>query len=281
MKIVAIASMPYDLELACFGTLARFIKDGHEVHIIIAKTNRDKAGWTQMKMETLRKVSHVIGVSQVYFTDRFDYSAVTQDNADVLASFVKKNDPALVIMPFWKASNQKRRILAKTSLVACRGIGSILMYELERNAGFLPTVYFILSSDEISIKTSCLAENASLATEMGRGRKANCFNLDLLTMKKYQLPLLQQTIGSLVTNRACTSTVVPRNYKQELVFGNNAIAKIEKRDDTEDDQDNNNRRCREIKQLAQRPYSRESGRDVLVELFESHRMLLVDRDDGL
>jgi hypothetical protein len=257
MKIVALASMPFDLELACFGTLARYIKAGHVVHIIIAKASKDKMGWTQIMMETLRKLSQMIGISQVCFTDRFDYSSVTQDNANVISAFIKTINPSLIIMPFWKASNQKRKILAKTSLIACRGIGSILMYELDRNASFFPTVYFMVSTDEISLKASCLAQHGRMVTNLGLDRKANCFNLDLVTMKKYQISLLSQILRS----KSNSEIKSPKNV--------------------EDEQDHKKEEHGEKKQSSHPVYSQEGGRNVLVEVFESHRMLLVDNDDGL
>jgi hypothetical protein len=268
MKIVAIASLPLDLELACFGTLSRCIKNGHEVHILVAKSKRDSSIWTKMKMETLRKVSRLIGVSQVYFTDRFDYSSVTQDNAKVITSFLTTIDPSLVIMPFWKACNQKRKILAKTSVVACRGIGSLLMYELERNTNFVPTVYFEISPDDISTKTSSLAEYGTLAPEVGLGRKANFFNLDLLTTKKYKLPLLPQIAFSVANT-------------DSVVFDNDANTEVEKLETVENNQDNEKRTRREIKQRFHRLYSRKAGMDALVEVFESHRILLLDHADGI
>ncbi len=266
MKIVAMGSVPFDLELACFGTLSRCIRDGHEVHIIIAKSDEDKTYWSEIQMEALRKVSQKIGVSRVYFTNRFNFSNVTQDNANVLASFLRPINPLLVIIPFWKTSNQRRKILANTSLVACRGIGSILMYELDRNTSFLPTVYFTASANEISTKTSCLAEHRNLVSELGPGMRVNSFILNLLNMKTYQLPLFVQASTSIETSTVGLGNVANNYYQQ---FGS-----------VDNKMDNAENVWGEINQPMDRPYSLERGIDVLVEVFESHRMLLADRDDA-
>jgi hypothetical protein len=47
-------------------------------------------------------------------------------------------------MPSWKSPNHKRKILARVSLIACRGIGTILMYEPDtaNNTDFVPSVIF-------------------------------------------------------------------------------------------------------------------------------------------
>jgi hypothetical protein len=186
-------------------------------------------------------------------------------------------------MPFWKTSNQKRKILANTSLIACRGIGSILMYELERNTSFLPNVYFIVSADEYSIKASSLVEHGSMINELGLEGKANCFNLDLMTMKKYQVPIFPQSFTSL-EHTAGTGTMMPRSYDQQLMFANNATAEMKSQEPVENDQHNNKGTHRDIKQQRQESrglYLQETGMNVLVEVFESHRMLLVDDHNGL
>ena len=173
MKIVAIGSIPLDLECTCFGTLSKSIKKGHEVYLIVA---RDE-GWTDSYMKALIESSKTIGISRVYFTDIFDYLAVTQNNASMIASFVKIINPSLVIMPFWKDSNHKRKILAKTSLIACRGIGNIWMYELENNPSFLPNIHFVISPNETSEKAACLKIYRMLDKQMFNSN-ANKFILD-------------------------------------------------------------------------------------------------------
>jgi hypothetical protein len=47
-------------------------------------------------------------------------------------------------MPSWKSPNHNRKILARVSLIACRGIGTILMYEpdIANNTNFFPSVIF-------------------------------------------------------------------------------------------------------------------------------------------
>jgi hypothetical protein len=68
------------------------------------------------------------GVHELFYVREFDYSSITQRNADSLLAYTKMVNPELVIMPFWKSENSRRRILARSALIACRGVGSILMY---------------------------------------------------------------------------------------------------------------------------------------------------------
>jgi LmbE family N-acetylglucosaminyl deacetylase len=154
MKILAIGSMPFDLELGCFGTLSHYVKQGDQAEIIIAG---DKAEWTQKKIRAMNKSSRDIGISEVHFTANFDYSAITQANVLILRSFIETINPSLLFIPFRKAFNAKRRLLAESSLIAYHGIGNILMYEIDKNASFIPNVYFMLSSHASSVKISCLS----------------------------------------------------------------------------------------------------------------------------
>jgi hypothetical protein len=219
MKIVAIGSIPLDLERTSFGTLSKSVKKGHEAYLIVAKDE----GWRYPYMKALIESSKTIGISRVYFTDTFDYSAVTQNNANMIASFVKTINPSLVIMPFWKDANYKRKILAKTSLIACRGIGNIWMYELENNSSFLANIHCVISPNEVSEKAACLKIYRTLDTQMFNSN-ANKFILDQ-SANRLQL--------------------IPEAYKNETL-------------DTD--------------------YNQQASLN-LFEVFESHRMLLVDNDN--
>jgi hypothetical protein len=156
------------------------------------------------------------------------------------------------------------------------------MYELERDTGFLPTVYFIVSADEFSIKTSSLVEHGNLVNELGLEGKANCFNLDLVTMNKYQVPIFPQTSTSL-EHTAGTGTMMSRSYDQQLMFANNASSEVKSQEPAENDQHNKKDTHRDLKQrqTSHKLHTQETGMNVLVEVFESHRMMLVDNDDGL
>jgi hypothetical protein len=139
MRVAAIASSPSELRSACSVALSRLVTDGHEVHAIIASKNAPSAASKERLGDPLYDN---IGISKTHFVHDFDYSAITQANADKINVCIKIIDPLVVIMPHWKSSNPEHMILARTSLVACRGIGSILMYEISSNTNFTPTILF-------------------------------------------------------------------------------------------------------------------------------------------
>ncbi|MDQ3970245.1 MAG: hypothetical protein M3227_00985 [Thermoproteota archaeon] len=183
MNILAVGCMPLDLEQSCFGTLSSFIQNGHKIHIIIPQDDRL---WTQKCVKRAKESADKIGIDEVHFIDGFDYSAVTQHNASMLDSLTKTIGPSLVIMPFWKAFNKKRRILSKTSLIACRGIGNILMYELDKNIHFHPQIFFMISWNQIFKKSSLFTYGDSRS----KVQRRNTFrSLDLTRMKLSSIPL--------------------------------------------------------------------------------------------
>lgn len=150
MKVTAIGSTPGDLELCCFGTLSKFIKDGNEVKVIIA--NNTKTNMTEELLRKQTESSKKIGISEVYFTNGFDYSNLTQRNVQVLRSFLEKIKPSLAIIPFNNTFNPKLKILGRCSLSACHGIENVLMYELDENADFFPDTYLTISDEDLSKK---------------------------------------------------------------------------------------------------------------------------------
>jgi LmbE family N-acetylglucosaminyl deacetylase len=143
MKVVAIGSTPLDLELSCFGTLSKY-KDENEVNVIIAHNNKAKT--TERRIKRLVESYRNMGISEVYFTDGFDYSTLTQRNVKALRSLVEKITPSLAIIPFNNTFNLKRKILAHSSLIACHGIQNVMMYELDKNPDFIPDTFVTISN---------------------------------------------------------------------------------------------------------------------------------------
>jgi len=106
--------MPLDLEIGCFGTLCKYVKYGHEVYLMVV----GKINWTEKNLKTLKKSSKEIGVTEVHHVERYDYSAITQENVNVLRSFIEAIRPSLAILPFIKTAHSRQKNLAKSSLLA-------------------------------------------------------------------------------------------------------------------------------------------------------------------
>ena len=104
MRILAIGCHPDDLEIACFGTLAKYIKQGHEVSVChIANGNM---GHVEIMPEELRVIrfneaeaaANLIGAAH-YAIDIPDIHVKSSDDALVyeLGRVIRKTQPELII----------------------------------------------------------------------------------------------------------------------------------------------------------------------------------------
>ena len=151
MKVAVIGCDPSEIVSACRLTVSRLAKEGHKIYAILAPLNASSELSSLSSFSEIvkgQKLLAEIGITQTFLIETFDYSAITQINADAVNSHIKHVQPSLVIMPSWKSPNYERRILARASLIACRGIGTILMYELDTsNTGFAPNIIFQVSAE--------------------------------------------------------------------------------------------------------------------------------------
>ncbi len=159
MNIVALAPNIVEVYYASLGTICRFIESGHKAYIIIVEQEPYTSTETR---QVIQRQCKRLGIHETYFADGFDYSSVTQHNADLIKSFIKVSDPSIVIMPFWKSHNYTRKILGKTSLIASRQRGTILMYEIDDNIDYNPTVFIPISPAIVSTKRQYLKDFATL-----------------------------------------------------------------------------------------------------------------------
>ncbi len=159
MNIVALAPNIIEIYYASLGTICRFIESGHKAYIMIVEQERYTSTETR---QVIQRQCKSLGIHETYFADGFDYSSVTQHNADLINSFIKGSDPSIIIMPFWQSLNHRRKILGKTSLIASRQSGTILMYEIDDNTDYMPTVFIPVSPAIASTKRQYLKDSATL-----------------------------------------------------------------------------------------------------------------------
>lgn len=205
MNAVAIFCFPLDLELTSFGTLTKLVKTGYNVHVIVVGNNIKT--WTRRCKYLLYESCKTIGTSNISFTEKFDYSSVTQDNALILNSVIQQVAPELVIIPFWKSHNNKLNILSKTSLIACRGIGNILMYNFSRNSKFNPNICVKLSEPEARAKLNRLLEYWPLLNRQFQKNRPGPFDPNIIHNHEEKVSveiIARATIASFLCARVCS-----------------------------------------------------------------------------
>lgn len=126
-----------DIYKACHKTISILRSRGHAVSIITCPSKKEVRATRNEK-----RFIEDSGIQNVYHVKNFDYSDVTQHNVNLLTAFVNSASVFLILSPYFGALNKKLRVLGQSSILAYREIPNVLMYELERNMQFKPSVSF-------------------------------------------------------------------------------------------------------------------------------------------
>src|SRR5919112_4085086 len=110
MKVAVIGSTASEIISLCNVTISSLAKGGHKVYAIIAPLELSKSSSLTSSSEQQNLLAE-IGVKRTFLIETFDYSAITQANADAVNVCIKDINPSLVIMPSWKSPSYLRRIL--------------------------------------------------------------------------------------------------------------------------------------------------------------------------
>jgi hypothetical protein len=166
VKILAIGLSLLEIKVGCYAILKKYMNRGHEAYVIVAGNDSESNS-------TTRSFYKINGISETYFIKSFQTSIVTQNNVKLLESIIKKKDPSLVIVPFHKSTNDQREVLGKSSIIACRGIRNIIMYELDKNnTTFVPNI-FCSARQEIALKPYCFEQCENVTSEATGNNKDN------------------------------------------------------------------------------------------------------------
>ena len=178
MKLIAIGAHLDDLELNCGGTLAKAIKNGHNVRMIVlsksdymhysGKYGRSK----EIAMEEGKKAARILGVDQFKVYD-FPTKDIPNDSSvvEVLNEEIDEFKPD-VIMTHWQFDTHKSHMnTALATMAAARYYNSIIMYEPFPPAGrsyaaFRPQLYVDIT-DTIEIKLKALSTHKSELEKYG------------------------------------------------------------------------------------------------------------------
>jgi len=178
-KILIIAAHPDDEVLGCFGTVARFIKDGYEAYTLIlgeGKTSRDDKRATNSKQKELNELSKeiekandIIGIKKVYiekFSDnRFD-SHTLLDIVKIISKVKEEVKPDIIFTHYENDLNIDHQITYKAVITATRpmeneSVKEIYSFEILSSTewnyplSFSPDTFFDIS-DTLDLKIKAM-----------------------------------------------------------------------------------------------------------------------------
>ena len=172
LKIIAIGAHGDDIELACGGTLAKAIKQGHEVTMVIVTGTgfKDLNGRVIRTQELAEKevkdAAKVLGVSNLHILNYADTSVpYSVDLINDLESIISAISPDIIFTHFIFDTHQDHIRTAHSTISASRNQNTILLYEPINPSGqgyvpFRPQVYVDIS-DYIDFKVEALKSHVS------------------------------------------------------------------------------------------------------------------------
>ena len=169
MKVMVLAPHGDDEVLGCGGTIAKHIKQKHQVEVCFLKKHYDKRSLKQYKQTY--KAQEVLGYQSINFLDiqpkklaSFDLSSVK-----LLEKYISRNLPDILYIPCIKDAHQDHQNTVNITSIACRiwgpaRVNKILSCEtisstyngFNVRGQFTPTYYNVLDEECINIKQQAL-----------------------------------------------------------------------------------------------------------------------------
>lgn len=187
MKIVIIAAHPDDEVIGCGGSIAKWAKAGHEVHVVIMAEgatsrdqNRDRVARSK-EINSLHKAarvaSDILGATSLAMLDFPDNRMDSADKLDVIKAVethINKIKPGMVVTHYASDLNVDHQIVHDAVITACRpepdqSVQRLLAFEVASstewrnsipNTSFSPNVFENIA-DTIEIKKLALNAYAS------------------------------------------------------------------------------------------------------------------------
>jgi LmbE family N-acetylglucosaminyl deacetylase len=190
MKILVVGAHLDDIELACGGTIAKAIRNGHQVKTLIMSKSgyTSKEGTVQRTDETAVKEGvaalHTLGVSDIeildFETKDIPFCSEVVNAIDVVMS---EYDPDVIFTHHPFDTHQAHEGVAKSTIAAARRKNTVFFFEPIQPSGrsyvaFKPDLY--ISIDEtIDLKIESLKKHESEYNKFGgedwiKGVKSRC-----------------------------------------------------------------------------------------------------------
>jgi len=189
-EILAIGPHPDDIELGCFGTLSRFVKEGNDIHFLVLTKGEAGVIYGDRVKESKESAS-LIG-AKLYLEnlpDRFLSEGV--ETIAIIEKYVDKIKPDVVFIPSGNDTHQDHRAAFNAALVGCRLVKEIYAYETPSSSrNFFPN-YFVDITDYIDIKMKAVKIHSS---QGGKGYMADRAVKGLAEYRAFDILLNDRTV---------------------------------------------------------------------------------------
>ncbi len=144
MVVLAVGPHPDDVEIGCFGTLARL--SAHERIVIAVMTSGEVRGDTEEREREARECAESIGATIEFL--KFRDGSLTQDAESVgrLRALLKQHQASTVFCPYPSDSHQDHVATHGIVIASAAHTQEILLYETPSTFGFRPDVFYDISA---------------------------------------------------------------------------------------------------------------------------------------
>jgi len=173
MKILAIGAHPDDIEVGCSGTLAKYVRNGHDVYLLVM-TEGGMGGESTIRKREQARSAKILKPKKVIWGGYKDTLLSPHMNQMVqeIETFLKQIVPDFILVHHEEDTHQDHRSLAKATISATRYVRNVLFYEGPTTQNFSPTVF-------VDIKETIDTKFATLLAHQSQVEKTNIEGLSI------------------------------------------------------------------------------------------------------
>jgi len=160
MKVLAIGAHPDDIELGCFGSLARHASDGDDVTILVLSAG-ESGGKPAIRKRESRESGALIG-ADVLFLDLTD-TLIRDDRSSIwpIEQAIGRLKVDVIYTPSFKDRHQDHRNTSRATISAARSVHEVYLYETPSTVQDFSPQLFVNVTDFFSKKLEAIRKHKS------------------------------------------------------------------------------------------------------------------------
>jgi len=160
MKVLAIGAHPDDIELGCFGSLARHASNGDDVNILVLSAG-ESGGQPAIRKRESRESGALIGAN-VFFLDLTD-TLIRDDRSSIwpIEQAIRRLKVDVIYTPSFKDRHQDHRNTSRATISAARSVHEVYLYETPSTVQDFSPQLFVNVTDFFSKKLEAIHKHKS------------------------------------------------------------------------------------------------------------------------
>jgi LmbE family N-acetylglucosaminyl deacetylase len=168
-RILAIGPHPDDIELGCFGTMARLTDEGSDIHFLVltrgegGTADGDRVKESEKSAGLIKAKLYIENLPDRFISDGWETISIVE-------KYVDKIKPDQVYIPTASDTHQDHRAAFNAAMVACRPVKNIYAYETPSTSRNFTPNFFVDITKYIDLKLKAIKIHLS---QGGKGYMAD------------------------------------------------------------------------------------------------------------